>query len=231
MVSSHQWELQKCWGRLDWALLWPEYQQLFIDIYEFFPTAVVVHTEDQAQGLVDSRGTIASLLESPSPQGSSGLGHGLQPFGNTCPLEVSTSPWPLASLPRGTFLIIWWKHDQVDHDLCLPPPFMGMGQVLVYPGVSSPDWTFPLGLFMKTKNLWDATPTPNHLFQRLHFNNLLFSFQKVRGASGGALPKRRNSKIFLGNVNSCQQFSVCVRVGGWLHMFDWEQLAVYCSTV
>lgn len=111
------------------------------------------------------------------------------------------------------------------------PPFVDMGQVLVYPGISSPDWIFPLGLFMKTKNLWDATPTPNHLSQRLHFNNLSFSFQKVRGASGGALPKRRNSKIFLGNVNSCQQFSMCVCVGGWLHMFDWEQLAVYCSTV
>lgn len=98
-VNGHQWELQKCFGRLDWGFLWPEYQQLFIGIYELFPTAVVVSTEDQAQGLVNSRGTIASLLEPPSPQGSSGLGHGLQPFGNTCPLEVSPSPWPLASLP------------------------------------------------------------------------------------------------------------------------------------
>lgn len=183
-------------GRLDWALLWPEYQQLFIDIYEFFPTAVVVHTEDQAQGLVDSRGTIASLW-SRHPPGLLWPRTWTPAFWKHLPTWSVHFTWPLASLPRGTFLIIWWKHDQVDHDLCLPPPFMGMGQVLVYPGVSSPDWTFPLGLFMKTKNLWDATPTPNlHLFQRLHFNNLLFSFQKVRGASGGALPKRRNSKIF-----------------------------------
>ena len=50
--------------------------------------------------------------------------------------------------------------------------------------------------------------------EAVHFNNLSFSFQKVRGASGGALPKRRNSKIFLGNVNSCQQFSLCVCVCG-----------------
>lgn len=35
------------------------------------------------------------------------------------------------------------------------------------------------------------------------FNCFFLSFQKVPGASGGALPKRRNAKLFLGIVNSC----------------------------
>lgn len=35
------------------------------------------------------------------------------------------------------------------------------------------------------------------------FNCFFLSFQKVPGASGGALPKRRNAKLFLGIVSSC----------------------------
>lgn len=47
-----------------------------------------------------------------------------------------------------------------------------------------------------------------------------FSFQKVPGASGGALPKRRNAKLFLGIVNSC-----------FHTVLSWPYLHVYLDSV
>ena len=50
-----------------------------------------------------------------------------------------------------------------------------------------------------TGDLW-TTQFVSRLFHGLCCNDLLFSFQKVRAASAGALPKRRNSKLFLGKT-------------------------------
>lgn len=63
-----------------------------------------------------------------------------------------------------------------------------------------------------TEDLW-VRHLVSRLFYGLCFNNLLFSFQKVRAASAGALPKRRNSKLFLGN-SYIVSFSVISLVTG-----------------